>query len=211
MTFRILVVCAANVCRSPLAAAVTTHSLAMNAAGRVVEVDTAGTEAQPGVPVCADVVRMAGARGLHPRALPVHVAHPVTLDQVEAADLVLTADRRVRSSIVKRAPQAGERTFTLREAANLGEHAAREVEGRFMDARLRSYVSAMNASRGLTDLPRTRHLVSRPWRPVAVHAHDIPDAHQAERASHRAVYHLTVAAARQVTEGLVACTEAANR
>lgn len=210
MTFTVLVACSANVCRSPLAAVAFERAFALDELSRRIVIDSGGIDVLPGDPVCADAVRMAESRGIRSTTLTGHRAQALTLPQIGAADLVLAADRRVRSSIVKWVPDAASRTFTLREAAQLGGEAAREITGRTVDERLRSYVAAMNASRGLTGLPRTRYLLtpSAPWRRLVVHAHDIPDAHQNERAPHRAVYHLVSAGARDVARGLGVCTPA---
>jgi protein-tyrosine phosphatase len=207
MTFSILIACTANVCRSPFAAAVLVHAVSLEEVHRRIAVDTGGIDAVPGQPVCPDVVRMGESRGLRSRALVGHQAQVLTADQIEAADLVLAADRRTRSGIMKRVSRAAGRTFTLREAAQLGEVAVFEVRGQTLEDRLRSYVAAMNAGRGLRDLPRTRHMVAvtSPWRRVAVHGHDIPDAHQGERAPHRVVYALTTSSAQQVARGLARC------
>lgn len=209
MTFSILITCSANVCRSPLAAAVLTRTVALEEVDRRITVDTGGIEALTGQAACPDVLRMAESRRLRSRTLAQHQAHLLTAEQIEATDLVLAADRRTRSGIMKRVPRAAGRTFTLREAAKLGEVAALEVSGHTLEDRLRSYVVAMNAVRGLSDLPRTRHMiaVTSPWRRVAVHAHDIPDAHQGERAPHRVVFALTTSSAEQLGRGLAGCAQ----
>jgi protein-tyrosine phosphatase len=210
MTFTVLVACSANVCRSPLTAVTLERAFALDELSRRIVLDTGGIDVLPGDPVCADAVRMAESRGIRSPTLTGHRARSLTVPQIGAADLVLAADRRVRSSIVKRVPDAAARTFTLREAGQLGREATREIAGRTVEERLRSYVAAMNASRGLVDLPRTHYLLtpSAPWRRLVVHAHDVPDAHQNERAPHRAVYHLVAAGARDVARGLRACTPA---
>lgn len=209
MTFSILIACSANVCRSPLAAAVLTHAVALQEVDRSISVATGGLEAITGQPVCPEVVRMTESRGIRSRTLVQHHSGVLTPDEIGAADLVLAADRRTRSGIMKRVPLAAARTFTIREAAQLGEVAIAEVRGHTLDDRLRAYVVAMNDVRGLSDLPRTRHVVAltSPWRRVSVHAHDIPDAHQGERAPHRVVYSLTSSGSKQVARGLARCAQ----
>lgn len=207
MTFTVLIACSANICRSPLAAAGLLQAVALGEAGGRIVVDTGGVDALPSAPVCTETARLADAHGLLSQELLEHRARGLTVEQVRSADLVLTADRRVRSTILRRVPQAGPRTFTVREAALLGPAAAPEVHGGDLDERLRSYVTAMNASRGLTDLPRTRRLriPTAPWRGLTVHGHDIPDAHRGERAAHRTVYRLVTSSIDQVADGLGAC------
>jgi protein-tyrosine phosphatase len=210
MTFTVLIACSANVCRSPLAAAALVRAVALEEVGRLIVVDTGGIDVLPGEPTCPDLVRLADSHRFRSHDLIEHRARALTHDQVDVADIVLTADRRVRSGVLKRVPGAAPRTFTLREAAQLGSEAGREVQGRSVEERLRSYVAAMNATRGLTDLPRTRHVMAltTPWRRMAVHAHDVPDAHQGEHAPHRTVFQLTTTGAEEVARGLTTCVPA---
>lgn len=208
MTFRILIVCAANLCRSPLAAAAFERVVAQQGLEDRITIDSGGIDPPPGHSVCPEIVRLAASRGLHSRSLPHHVARPVSVAQLAAADLVLATDRRVRSELVKRTPYLAGRTFTLREAADLADLVAGELRGQSLSRRLTSFAATMNATRGFTELPRTRYVVPlpAPWRRVAVHAHDIPDAHQIERAPHRVVYRLTVTAAEHLAHDLGAAT-----
>lgn len=203
MTFTVLVACSANICRSPLAAALLERAVALEAVGRVIAVESGGVDVPAGQRACPDTIRMTESHGIHGSALPQHLSRPLSTEQIATADLVLTSDRRIRSAVLKREPGVAARTFTLREAALLGEDAANHVEGRWLEDRLRSYVAAMNAHRGLTDLPRTRHVLAAPWRRLAVHAHDIPDAHQGEQASHRVVFQLIASSTERVARGLV--------
>lgn len=207
MTYTILVACSANVCRSPLVAAVLTRSVALEEVGLRIEIETGGLDVVVDDPVCPDIVKLADARRLRSSGLVQHHAKALTIEQVEGASLIITADRRVRSGIVKRAPQAAARTFTLREAAQLADQAVLLLQGAGVDDRLREFTDEMNSRRGFTDLPRTRRVLalSAPWRLTPVHAHDVPDAHQDERAPHRVVYHSVVGATEQLAHGLAAC------
>ncbi|GGJ91538.1 hypothetical protein GCM10010123_21680 [Pilimelia anulata] len=109
--FRILVVCRANLCRSPMA-----ERLAAAALGPRVQVASAGTHArddQPMHPHAAEVLRRAGLldEGFRSRRLD-----PVLL---HGADLVLTASRAERAACVRLVPAAVGRTFTLLQFARL--------------------------------------------------------------------------------------------
>lgn len=115
MTFRILVVCEGNLCRSPLAE----RLIAARLPG--VEVSSAGTLAGDGGAemdplAAAELARLGGsADGF--------VTRRVTGDLLVGADLVLTATRRIRSKVIAQSPRAMRRTFTLLEFAALAERA----------------------------------------------------------------------------------------
>jgi protein-tyrosine phosphatase len=110
---RILVVCTANLARSPLAEVMLRHRL--SAAGIVVS--SAGVRAREGLPASDGSLELARVRGLD---LSEHRSRQVTTELVEAADLVLTMSERQRdrcTSIV--APGTTERVFTIREFGRL--------------------------------------------------------------------------------------------
>lgn len=122
MPFRILVVCTANSCRSPMAQLMLTADLAAAGAGEVA-VSSAGTHAgrygyagrlmDARAAAELDARRVAGADSFRSRQL--EASHAA------AADLVLTADRAHRDAVVGLEPAAARRTFTLRELAFLLE------------------------------------------------------------------------------------------
>jgi protein-tyrosine phosphatase len=105
----ILVVCTANVARSPLA-----H--AMLAASVDVEVDSGGTRARDGDPAAARSQELAAARGLD---LEGHRSKPVHPGAIEAADLVVTMSERQRDRCATLTVGAGPKVFTLRELVRL--------------------------------------------------------------------------------------------
>jgi protein-tyrosine phosphatase len=197
MTFMVLAVCAANVCRSPLMAVSLERSFfARGFAGDVV-VHSAGVAATTGAAVCPEVERLTRSRGLPWLALGQHRSLPLTDQLIDRADLILTADRSLRSEIVKRArPGATGRTFTLREAAELADAASFRVQGHTMEEQLRSLTAQLNHTRGFIDLPGVERVATRalPWRRLEVHTHDVPDAHDEPRAPHGLVWRLTIPA-----------------
>jgi protein-tyrosine phosphatase len=155
----VLVVCTANMCRSPLAERVIAVAFA-NAADsariehHLVEVRSAGTYAEPGDPMCdqsAEMVRLA------PQEHRAQVLEPAMLAQ---ADLVLAADRGHRGACARMLPACRPHLFTIRQAAALAQAVAGGLEvGRLpegappipddLDARLRWLVDEMDAARGL--------------------------------------------------------------
>ena len=110
--FRILAVCTANICRSPMVEILLRQRLDPE----VFEVSSAGLQGWREAPVDSMVVleleRLgAPAAGFASRALEDGM--------VENADLILTATREQRSEILSRNPSALRRAFTLREFAAL--------------------------------------------------------------------------------------------
>jgi protein-tyrosine phosphatase len=105
----ILVVCTANVARSPLA-----H--VMLAASVDVEVDSGGTQAREGDPAAVRSQELAAARGLD---LSEHRSRPVVPSAIEAADLVVTMSERQRDHCGILVPGAAPKVFTLRELVRL--------------------------------------------------------------------------------------------
>lgn len=113
--FRILAVCTANVCRSPMIEILLRQRLDPE----VFEVASAGVQGWREAPVDSMVVlelERLGARadGFSSRALEEHM--------VNGADLILTATRDHRAVVLDRYPEGLRRTFTVREFAELVEN-----------------------------------------------------------------------------------------
>ncbi|MFC3502275.1 low molecular weight phosphatase family protein [Micromonospora krabiensis] len=116
MTDRVLFVCHANLCRSPMAEYLARRLLA----DRPVEVSSAGTDAMEGLPMhpyAADVAAETGADPTDFRSRRLRPEHLV------GATLVLTATRRQRSVCTALAPAVLHRTFTLRQFGRLADAA----------------------------------------------------------------------------------------
>ena len=141
---RVLVVCTANVSRSPLGAAFLSKRLAD--AGVVASVRSAGVM-RTGLPVDELSVIVGRARGVdiaehRPRRLTTAI-----LAQ-EGADLVITMTRAHVREVVALDPSAWERTFTLKELARL----VRRERSRRGRRRRRSWVARFGAGRTVQDL-----------------------------------------------------------
>lgn len=226
MTFTVLIVCQANICRSPLTAALLDRALRGHLVRHHVRVNTCGLAAEPGAPACPVVTR---ALAHDPESRPTLAMHRASLLEpamLAEAGLVLTADRRARAGVVRMMPQSHGRVFTLREAEqlslqlretfretplggnNLGPSSLRGD----MDDRLHELVIQLDAQRGMGDLVRTerRWALSAPWRPLSVHGHDVPDAH-VDRAPHRLVLRLTGPAITHIAEVMTTFASSSQR
>lgn len=145
---RILFVCTGNVCRSPLAEALARGFLdeVLGPAAGTVGTMSAGVHAVVGSsmePTAARVLAGLGGDAAGFRA------QQLTANMIEGADLTLTMTRRHRRAVLKLAPAAMFRTYTLREAADLLGGVPQEslppVEG--LEERMRSLVAALGARR----------------------------------------------------------------
>lgn len=115
-TESILVVCAANVCRSPLAELALQRGLGADSS---ITVSSAGVRANEGDAICTLVASLhddeewqAGARA--------HRAREVTAELIEQSSIVLAASRDIRGELVRLAPRSRDWMFTIKEAAHLG-------------------------------------------------------------------------------------------
>lgn len=113
LRFRVVVVCSGDLCRSPLAAALLREGLPP---GSAVEVTSAGTRAMVGSPSPQRLLRLAACRGVD---LGDHAPRQLVREHLADTDLVLTATRDQRATVVGALPGALRRTFTLRELARL--------------------------------------------------------------------------------------------
>ena len=114
--FRILAVCTANICRSPTVEILLRRRLDP----QQFEVRSAGTHgwnrAAVDSMVVLELARLGeSAEGFSSRSL--------TDDDLEWADLILTATREQRGHVLDRSPAVLSKTFTLREFASLVDDA----------------------------------------------------------------------------------------
>ena len=151
----VLVVCTANVCRSPLAARLLSASLD-------VPVLSAGARAVPGLPACPVALSLPtpfsrdhANRSDHANPSD-HASVPLEAGHVRSASLVLGAAREHRSAAIALVPNAQRKAFTVLQAARLatwladqGVKAPPELAG---EERLAWWVDELDAVRG--DAPR---------------------------------------------------------
>jgi protein-tyrosine phosphatase len=199
----LLVVCTANVCRSPLGQRTLQHALAGASLGEIV-VASAGTRALEGESMCP-----VSAEDLDPgdgAYATDHRARQLTGDLVREADIVITMEREQRSAAVQAAPGSQSKVFTLREVeALLGVLAERDGEP---PADLASLAKALHSVRGLAPLvpaePVKKHWWSKPVEPEDPMT--IVDGHGLSREEHTAAAAQVRATADRVGEAIVALT-----
>jgi protein-tyrosine phosphatase len=168
--FEVLVVCTANVSRSPLGAALLRHHLGerFGEAAATIRVTSAGTKAlvgEPPDPAVAEVLRRLR------RPVPTgERARQLDAQLVGSADLVLTMTREQRAVVITTVPPAQRRVFTVLELARIArrlEEDRRLPVGGAPASALRALVTAAPAWRGPTS----------PKDPVA---DDVADVHLLE-------------------------------
>jgi protein-tyrosine-phosphatase len=173
-TFRVLMVCSGNVCRSPLAERLLRARLdrEFGAGAARFTVSSAGTAAAVGAQMDRRAAAVARTLGADPDLFR---ARGITAEQVAAADLVLTATREHRGAAVQLHPSAHRYSFTLREFARLAATVPADVLADLDPVRrARALVAAAAAERG-------------PHRPARPEDDDIPDPQGAEAEVHRTV------------------------
>lgn len=173
----LLVVCAANVCRSPYAAFLLGRSLPD------VEVRSAGVTARAGDPLCRFTEERIDALPGGAEFSAAHVATRLDIESLSEADLILTASEAERSAVAVLDPGTRPRTFTLVEAA----YSAAALGSAAQGVGLRELAGLMHAQRGMIDLPEARRprwvSLRRPSYGIA-----IPDAHIGDARRHDEVY-----------------------
>jgi protein-tyrosine phosphatase len=150
---RILFVCTANICRSPMAERWTAGFLAEqlgDANGRF-EVGSAGVQARDGSPMAEYAASTLTSRGIDPSGFR---SRALREEHLRGPDLVLVASRRHRAKAAALDPRMLRRCFTIREFGRLAE----ATEPVFDDDagaadRLRTLVREAAGMRGLVPPP----------------------------------------------------------
>ena len=116
---QILLVCTANMCRSPMAEALCRYLAAHRPALAGIEAMSAGVgDNYAGYEATDDAQEAMRDRGID---LSTHESQALSPALVEWADLILTMTPDHRDTVVRRHPDAAERTFTLGDYAGTGE------------------------------------------------------------------------------------------
>jgi len=146
--FRILLVCEANVCRSPMAEYLLRESLTDKGADtHAFELSSAGIHADDGAEMDPRTVEQLTRLSVSPNGFH---SHTVTAQDLDDADLILTATRAQRSLLLERQPTALRRSFTMLEFAQT----APQVRRRWPDIREPEDVVRLTAAaRGSVPVP----------------------------------------------------------
>jgi protein-tyrosine phosphatase len=174
---RVLLVCTANICRSPAAQRLLAARL-----GPQIEFSSRGTRSVPGAPICevsANWVLMNGG------AAAGHTSRQLQLADVRAATLILTASQHQRAKVIELRPSAQVRTFTLTQAARIAQWRGAAIRDGMPDAdlpdRLLWLAEELDAYRGAAARPGPDDVPD-----------DLPDPHQG--AGHTEVFTSLLAA-----------------
>lgn len=196
----ILLVCAANVCRSPLAELTLRSRFAQLPGLAEVHLESAGISVREPRPVCPDVEAF-DEGGPWRELAAEHRSRALAAADVLRAGLVLTASRSVRSTVVVAAPAHRGRVFTLREAVWLARGYVGEsgLGGRAAIEALHTHLDSM---RGLRPVPEsTRQL---PWQRRPRHPLDIRDGHNLGAAAHQETLRAVFESAHELAELIAA-------
>lgn len=139
----ILLVCRANLCRSPSAEVMLSRALA--GAGVDASVSSAGLEVVEGQVAPEDFVEIALVRGIDLRA---HRPTSFSKDVAEQTGLVLAMTRSLLRTMVLGAPSIWPRSFTLLEVVRRGTSTTPPVAGESMAG----WLSRVHASRDRAEL-----------------------------------------------------------
>ena len=107
----VLLVCKANVCRSPFAAAVLKEDFA--GINFLAEVQSAGTQAISGQDRCSS-----STKAIDAKEISTQVSLNINEIELHSYDLILTASKAQRSDVLQLVPAARDKIFTIVEAAH---------------------------------------------------------------------------------------------
>jgi protein-tyrosine phosphatase len=205
----LLIVCTANVCRSPLVESVLRRRLPETGGPLATAiVRSAGTRAVPGQPMCP----VSGAESHDDAFEAAHSARLLDAELIGGADLVLTAEREHRGAAARLAPGSQARVFTFLEAIALAEVAAQRVRAGEADppGDLAGVAAILHSSRGRVPVAEAtqppRGLFRRRERAPSVHPFDLADGHGQPPAEHEAAVRRTHELAERLITALTGLT-----
>ncbi len=138
----ILIVCTANICRSPMAEALFRSRLTEH--GVDCEVSSAGL-LEGGHPSPPEVVMTMAEVGCD---LEGHISRQVTSEDLLAADLTLTMERQHLRAVVVMEPETWRNTLTLKEMVRRGKETGPRAE----DQSIESFIESVHSERELANL-----------------------------------------------------------
>jgi protein-tyrosine phosphatase len=150
MTANILLVCRANLCRSPSAEVMLTRALSVRVgqAPPDIVVGSAGIEVLEGQFAPEDFIELALVRGIDLRA---HKPVQLTSERAMSSDLVLTMTRDLLRAMVVATPAIWPRSFSLLEFVRRGSTTTPPVHGES----LAEWITRVHASRDRAEMLRS--------------------------------------------------------
>jgi protein-tyrosine-phosphatase len=112
----VLLLCTANICRSPMAAAIMRQRITDMGLSDQVEVKSAGVWARSGQPASQDAITVLAGRGI---SLGAHRSQPLTPELLDRVDIVLVMEESHRQSIFHLAPKHLGKVLLLTELSGL--------------------------------------------------------------------------------------------
>jgi protein-tyrosine-phosphatase len=174
--FTVLLVCTGNICRSALAERLGRAYLdeVLGPDAGVVQLVSAGVQAVVGSTMHPDSALVLRGLGGDPEGF---VARQLVDDMAIDADLTLTMTRQHRRDVLRGAPRALSRTFTLREAADLVALVGEDVDvpGDGLAERARTLVTELAAARSRRQSSTDDDIRDPIGQPAEVHA-EVGDA-----------------------------------
>lgn len=113
--YRILFVCTANICRTPMAEYYLNSLIAKEDLQEMIAVESAGTWAVEGAPAAENSQRVCAERDLN---LSRHRSRPIDLHLMKQTDLVLCMALEHKYDLIQIFPHLRDRIFTLKEYGN---------------------------------------------------------------------------------------------
>ena len=127
----ILMVCTANICRSPIASALLQRKLQQQGMKpRQWQVASAGTWAQDGLPAAPKVRELMSQLGIN---LNRHRSRGVTSGLLQAADLILTMEQGHKEALQSEFPEIAGRVYLLSEMAGATHDVQDPIGGTTVD------------------------------------------------------------------------------
>lgn len=112
MMYKVLFVCTANICRTPMAESYFNRLVAQERLEDCMDAESAGTWAMEGMPAAELSRQVCAENGLD---ISNHRSRPVELHLMKSADLVLCMAQEHKNDLLRVFPHFREKIFTLRE------------------------------------------------------------------------------------------------
>ncbi|GAB3997613.1 hypothetical protein GCM10028771_29680 [Nocardioides marmoraquaticus] len=204
----VLVVCSANVCRSPSMQLRLSDNLDRAAPGVAWRVTSAGVDARPGQAMCRHAAKAAGRLPGGNDFVAAHRSQALTQHLVAEAGLILLASQDERAAVAVLSPEARRRTFTLCEAAMMmarglpADGSALPIATSAADL-LPTVVDLLHEQRGTLSISTgPAHFSRRSWGRTRRAQLDIGDVHQGQERRHKPVLDTIGSASRDLADGV---------